>query len=74
MPRVISRPITSDIQPKNGRARPFKMLSITSAALSVVAETKTTLTCWSASPKSLAMGAICAVAIRPDAATMTNIA
>ena len=49
------------------------MLSITSAALSVVAVTKNTFTPWSASPKSLAMGAICAVAIRPDAATMTNM-
>jgi hypothetical protein len=32
---VFSRAMMSEIQPKNGRATPFKMLSITSAALSV---------------------------------------
>ncbi len=41
-----------------------------SAAVSVVAPQNTTAL---PTPKSLAIGAICAVAIRPDADTMTNM-
>jgi hypothetical protein len=70
---VFSRPMMSETQPKNGRARPLQTLSITSAALSVVAVKNRMVTSWSASLKSAAMGAICAVAMRPDAETMTNI-
>ena len=70
---VFSRPITSEIQPKKGRARPLKMLSKTSALLSVVAVTKRIVTSWSASLKSAAIGAICAVAISPELATRINM-
>ena len=70
---VFSRPMMSDTQPKNGRARPLQMLSMTSAALNVVAVKNRMVTSRSASLKSAAMGAICAVAIRPDAETNTNM-
>ena len=60
-------------QPKNGRARPLRILSITNAALRVVAVMNRITTSWSASLKSLAIGAICAVAINPLAATITII-
>ena len=67
---VSSRPIESEIQPNKGRAAPWAILSMISAAVSVVAPQKTislpTL-------KSDAIGAICAVAIRPLADTITNI-
>ena len=69
----ISRPMTSEIQPKKGRARPLRTLSKTSALLSVVAVIKRMVTSWPASLKSRAIGAICAVAISPEPATRTNM-
>ena len=46
---------------------------MTSAALSVVVVTSMIFTCCSAKPNSIAIGASCAVAIKPDAATITNM-
>ena len=67
---VASRPILSEIQPNSGRAAPFATLSTISATVSVVPPRRTTVL---ATPKSEAIGAICAVAIRPLAETITNI-
>ena len=71
---VISRPIWSETQPKNGRATPFRMLSTMPATTSVVPAMPKNTTSSLSRPKSRAMGPSCAVAIRPPAATMVNIA
>ena len=70
MPIVISRPRWSETQPKKGRARPFITLSTTSATLRAVAPNRMATL---ATPKSLAISASCAVAIRPVAASSTNM-
>ena len=70
---VFSRPIWSDTQPKNGRVRPFSTRSIDSAKVSAGRVMPSRLTGTSATLKSLAIGASCAVAIRPPAPTSTNI-
>ena len=67
---VFSRPILSEIHPNSGRAAPLARLSMISAAVSVVAPQNTI---WSPTLKSSAIGAICAVAIRPEADTITNM-
>ena len=67
---VGSRPIWSDTQPKKGRAPPFITLSNTSATASALPPNSSA---WEDRPKSLAIGAICAVAIRPLAAISTNM-
>src|SRR3569833_2047487 len=73
MNMVSSRPILSDTQPKKGRVRPFKTRSIANAKVRAGRVRPTRLTGTSAILKSLAIGASCAVAIRPPAATSTNI-
>ena len=73
MNMVFSRPILSDTQPKNGRVRPFNTRSIESAKVSAGKVRPRMLTGTSATLKSLAIGASCAVAIRPPAQTSTNM-
>ena len=71
---VFSRPIWSETQPKNGRPNPSKIRSSEIARVSVAIVRPSMLTGTSATWKSWAIGAICAAAIRPPAATITNIA
>ena len=73
MNMVCSRPIWSDTQPKNGRVRPFRMRSMLNAKVSAGMVRPMRLTGVSAILKSLAMGASCAVAMRPPAAIMMNM-
>ena len=73
MSMVCSRPILSETQPKNGRVRPFSMRSMLRAKVSAGSVMPIRLTGISATLKSLAMGASCAVAIRPPAAIMMNM-
>ena len=73
MSMVSSRPMLSETQPKNGRVRPFSTRSIESANVSAGSVSPMMLTGISAILKSLAIGASCAVAIRPPAPTSTNI-
>ena len=68
---VFSRPIWSETQPKNGRAPPLARLSTMSAVASTVLPPSRSIL---SRPKSLAMSESCAVAIRPLAETMTNMA
>ncbi len=74
MNMVFSRPMWSDTQPKNGRVNPLRMRSIDSAKVSAGKVSQAKVTGTSAIWKSRAIGASCAVAIRPPAAIMTNIA
>ena len=67
---VVSRPIWSDTQPKNGRAAPLARLSTISAVASTVLPPSSTVL---SSPKSFAISDNCAVAISPLADTSTNI-
>ena len=73
MNMVFSRPIWSDTQPKNGRVMPFSTRSIDSAKVSAGRVMPIRVTGTPATLKSLAIGASCAVAIRPPAPTSTNI-
>ncbi len=67
---VYSRPILSDTQPNRGRAPPLHIPSTMSATVNVDAvPNRITLP----TLKSLAIGAICAVAIKPLAETITNM-
>src|ERR1041384_2867686 len=70
---VSSRPMWSDTQPKNGRVTPFRTRSMASAKVNAGSVSPSMLTGVSAMPKSLAIGASCAVAMRPPAPTRTNI-
>src|SRR5262249_26363854 len=70
---VFSRPILSDTQPKNGRVTPFKMRSIDNAKVRAGKVMPIRLTGTSSILKSLAIGASCAVAIKPPAPTSTNM-
>ena len=70
---VSSRPMWSDTQPKNGRVRPFSTRSMERAKVSAGSVRPMRLTGMSAILKSLAIGASCAVAIRPPAPTRTNM-
>ncbi len=70
---VISRPMWSETQPKNGRVNPFSTRSIVNANVSAGSVNPMMLTGTSAILKSLAIGASCATAIKPPAATSTNI-
>src|SRR5271166_5043031 len=74
MNMVGSRPMLSETQPKNGRVNPFSARSSESAKVRAGRVTPMRLTGTSATPKSLAIGPSWAVAIRPPAAIMTNIA
>ncbi len=69
---VSSRPMKSETQPKRGRLRPFMRLLIERANVSagIVKPRRVTGVC--AIPKPLAIGASCAVAMRPLAATSTK--
>jgi hypothetical protein len=71
---VVSRPIRSDTQPKNGRVTPFSTRSIESANASAGRVSPNSVTGASATWKSCAIGPSCAVAIRPPAPIITNIA
>ncbi|MNR46016.1 hypothetical protein D3C85_1649310 [compost metagenome] len=64
----------SEIQPKNGRVSPFSTRSMVSAKVSAGSVSPRMDTGESWSPKSLAMGPSCTVAISPPAAIITNIA
>ncbi len=70
---VFSRPILSDTQPKNGRVSPFRMRSIDRAKVRAGSVRPISETGTVSILKSLAMGASCAVAIKPPAPTSTNI-
>ena len=74
MNMVGSRPILSETQPKNGRVTPFSKRSIESAKMSAGRVMPNEAHRVSATPKSLAIGPSWAVAIRPPAAIITNIA
>ena len=71
---VFSRPRWSDTQPKNGRVSPFRMRSIDSAKVNAGRVIPISETGTSAILKSFAIGPSWAVAIRPPAAIMTNMA
>jgi len=73
MSMVFSRPILSDTQPKNGRVRPLRIRSNDSAKVSAGSVKPSRVTGTLSIPKSLAIGASCATAINPPAATSTNI-
>ncbi len=70
---VFSRPILSDTQPKNGRVTPLRIRSIDSAKVRAGKVMPIRLTGTTSILKSFAIGASCAVAIRPPAPTSTNI-
>src|SRR6266852_5011974 len=71
---VFSRPIWSDIQPKNGRDTPLSTSPTDSAKLSAGMVSPRIDTATLSIAKSLATGASWAVTVRPPAPTMTNIA
>ena len=70
---VSSRPMWSETQPKNGRVSPFSTRSIVNAKVSAGSVRPRMLTGMSPILKSFAIGASCATAISPPAATRTNI-
>ncbi len=70
---VRSRPMLSDTHPKKGRVSPLRTRSIASANESAGSVIPIRLTGTSMILKSLAIGASCAVAMRPPAATSTNM-
>src|SRR5262249_55960955 len=74
MNMVFSRPIRSDTQPKNGRDKPLSTSPMDNAKVSAGMVSPNSDTGTLSIAKSLAMGASCAVAIRPLLPTMTNIA
>ncbi len=65
MNSVFSRPIWSEIQPQNGRVTPFITRSSVIAKVRAGSVRPSKFTGTSATLKSRAIGAICAVAIRP---------
>ena len=73
MNMVFSRPMWSDTQPKNGRVSPLSTRSMVSAKVRAGRVIPIRLTGIVSILKSLAMGASCAVAIKPPAAMSTNI-
>ena len=70
---VFSRPIWSETQPKNGRVRPLRTRSIDSANCNAGSVKPRIATGTTSILKSLAIGASCAVAIRPPVPTITNM-
>ena len=70
---VCSRPRWSDTHPKNGRLTPFSTRFIDSANGSAGSVMPNSDTGESATPKSLAIGVSCAVAMSPPVAVSTNI-
>ena len=70
---VFSRPSLSETQPKNGRVTPLRIRSSDNAKVSAGSVMPTRLTGTVSTLKSLAIGASCAVAIKPPAPTSTNM-
>ena len=71
---VFSRPIRSETQPKSARVTPLSTRSSVSANCSAGSVSPRIETGTVSILKSLAMGASCAVAIRPPVLTITNMA
>jgi hypothetical protein len=63
----------SETQPKKGRIKPLSTRSMESAKVSAGKVKPKKLADFSATPKSFAIGASCAVAIKPPAAVITNM-
>ncbi len=70
---VFSRPMMSESQPKKGRVNPLNRRSSESAKISAGSVSPAIVTGMSATPKSWAIDASCAVAIRPPVAISTNM-
>lgn len=70
---VFSRPILSEIQPKNGRVRPLRMRSKVAAKVTAVMVIAISVTGVSAIFQSAAIGFRLAVTINPPAPTITNM-
>ena len=70
---MFSRPIRSESQPHTGRVMPFRMRSIESAKVNAGSVRPRIDTGTSATLKSFAIGASCAVAMRPPDAMSTNM-
>ena len=73
MNMVFSRPILSEIQPKNGRVRPLRIRSMVAANVTVVIVIPIRETETLSSFQSTAIGFRLAVTIKPPAPTITNM-
>ena len=73
MNMVFSRPIMSEIQPKNGRVRPLRMRSMVAAKVTAVIVSPISVTGTLSTFQSTAIGLRLAVTISPPAPTITNM-
>ena len=73
MNMVFSRPIMSEIQPKNGRVRPLRTRSMVAANVTAVIVTAISVTGTLSTFQSTAIGLRLAVTINPPAPTITNM-